>query len=98
MKSSKQGREEIILQVIATKVKVYLLWVYPSSGIDSGVGQLATSFCALFQCPPSKFTNGLTQDQTTGARDLLAPVFEWLTEVFDTTDLKEAKALLDELC
>jgi hypothetical protein len=25
-----------------------------------------------------------------------APVYEWFTDVFDTLDLKEAKALLDE--
>jgi predicted ATPase len=31
------------------------------------------------------------------ARDLLAPVYDWFTEGFDTLDLKEAKALLDEL-
>ena len=31
------------------------------------------------------------------ARDLLAPVYGWFTEGFDTQDLKSAKALLDEL-
>ena len=31
------------------------------------------------------------------ARDLLRPVFGWFTEGFDTLDLKQAKALLDEL-
>jgi class 3 adenylate cyclase/predicted ATPase len=31
------------------------------------------------------------------ARNLLAPVYGWFTEGFDTADLKEAKALLDEL-
>jgi predicted ATPase len=31
------------------------------------------------------------------ARDLLAPVYGWFTEGFDTPDLKEAKPLLDEL-
>jgi predicted ATPase len=31
------------------------------------------------------------------ARDLLAPVYGWFTEGFDTLDLKEAKALLNEL-
>ena len=31
------------------------------------------------------------------ARDLLAQVYGWFTEGFDTLDLKEAKALLDEL-
>jgi predicted ATPase len=31
------------------------------------------------------------------ARDLLAPIYGWFTEGFDTLDVKEAKALLDEL-
>ena len=31
------------------------------------------------------------------ARNLLAPVYSWFTEGFDTLDLKEAKNLLDEL-
>ena len=31
------------------------------------------------------------------ARDLLAPVYGWFTEGSDALDLKEAKALLDEL-
>ncbi len=41
----------------------------------------------------------LWRDQGKGdeARDLLAPVFGWFTEGLDTLDLKEAKALLDEL-
>ena len=31
------------------------------------------------------------------ARELLAPVYGWFTEGFDTRDLKEAKGLLEEL-
>jgi len=31
------------------------------------------------------------------ARELLAPLYGWFTEGFDTADLKEAKRLLDEL-
>jgi predicted ATPase len=31
------------------------------------------------------------------ARDLLAPVYGWFTQGFDTLDLKQAKALLNEL-
>jgi predicted ATPase len=31
------------------------------------------------------------------AHDLLVPIYDWFTEGFDTKDLKEAKALLDEL-
>jgi predicted ATPase len=37
------------------------------------------------------------QGKRNEARDLLAPVYGWFTEGFDTRDLKEAKALLDEL-
>ena len=39
----------------------------------------------------------LGQGRRTEARDLLAPIYGWFTEGFDTPDLKEAKALLDEL-
>ena len=31
------------------------------------------------------------------AREILAPVYGWFTEGFDTLDLREARALLDEL-
>ena len=31
------------------------------------------------------------------ARDLLAPVYGWFTEGFDTQDLNDARALLEEL-
>jgi predicted ATPase len=37
------------------------------------------------------------QDKRAEAHDLLAPVYGWFTEGFDTLDLKEAKALLKEL-
>jgi predicted ATPase len=37
------------------------------------------------------------QGRRAEARDLLAPVYDWFTEGFDTPDLKEAKSLLDEL-
>ena len=37
------------------------------------------------------------QGRRAEARDLLAAVFGWFTEGFDTADLKEAKALLEEL-
>ena len=37
------------------------------------------------------------QGRRAEARDLLAPVYGWFTEGFDTADLKEAKALVDQL-
>jgi class 3 adenylate cyclase/predicted ATPase len=39
----------------------------------------------------------LDQGKRDEARELLAPVYGWFTEGFDTLDLKQAKALLDEL-
>jgi predicted ATPase len=37
------------------------------------------------------------QGERQRAHDLLSPVYGWFTEGFDTADLKDAKALLDEL-
>jgi len=47
----------------------------------------ATSLARLWQ----------SQGRRDEARELLAPVYDWFTEGFDTADLIEAKALLDEL-
>ena len=47
----------------------------------------ALSLGRLWQC----------QGKSREARELLAPIYGWFTEGFDTTDLREAKALLDEL-
>jgi predicted ATPase len=37
------------------------------------------------------------QGKRAAARALLAPIYDWFTEGFDTADLQEAKALLEEL-
>jgi predicted ATPase len=37
------------------------------------------------------------QGKQAEARALLAPIYNWFTEGFDTADLQEARALLDEL-
>ena len=47
----------------------------------------ATSLAKLWQ----------RQGEVAEARDLLAPVYQWFQEGHDTADLKDAKALLDEL-
>jgi predicted ATPase len=53
----------------------------------------------LFELRASSSLACLWRDQgkRKEARDLLAPVYGWFTEGFDTLDLKHAKALLDEL-
>jgi predicted ATPase len=38
------------------------------------------------------------QGERQSAHDLLAPIYDWFTEGFDTSDLRKAKALLGELC
>jgi hypothetical protein len=48
----------------------------------------ARSYPPLGQTPVSRHRKGFI-------RDLLAPVYGWFTEGFDTLDLKEAKTLLD---
>ena len=47
----------------------------------------ATSLAHLWQ----------SQGKRAEAYDLLAPIYGWFTEGFDTADLQEAKALLEEL-
>ncbi len=35
-------------------------------------------------------------DRASDAHELLAPIYDWFTEGFETPDLKNAKALIDE--
>ena len=53
----------------------------------------------LFELRASASLSRLWRDQgkVQQARELLAPVYGWFTEGFDTRDLKDAKALLEEL-
>ena len=37
------------------------------------------------------------QGMRAAARDLLAPIYGWFTEGFDTADLQDAQSLLEEL-
>ena len=43
------------------------------------------------------FSSGDVRGQGAASAQLLAPVYGWFTEGFDTRDLKEAKALLEVL-
>jgi predicted ATPase len=52
----------------------------------------------LFIPPDGKYTRlWQQQGQCEQARQLLAKIYGWFTEGFDTADLQEAKALLEEL-
>ena len=63
--------------------------------IDVARSQEATMFELRASTSLARFWRD--QGINTEARDLLAPIYGWFTEGFDTRDLKEAKALLDEI-
>ncbi len=63
----------------------------PNAEPDGAANQMrSTSPCASPTVGTHKARSFIT-------RDLPAPGYGWFTEGFDTTDLKEAKTLLDEL-
>ena len=47
--------------------------------------------------PPRSLACGIAGGKACEGHDPLAPIYGWFTEGFDTADLKEAKALLEEL-
>jgi predicted ATPase len=63
--------------------------------LDVARGQQARSF--ELRAATSLARLWRDQGKRDAARELLAPVYAWFTEGFDTQDLKEAKALLEEL-
>ncbi len=69
------------------RVRTAQIPLHPLSRSKSGEFRAATRLARLWH----------SQGKTTEVRDLIAPVYGWFTEGFDTADLKEAKALLDEL-
>ena len=66
---------------------VYKRQVACSQEATSGELRTTVSLAKLWQ----------KQRKSLQAYELLAPVYGWFTEGFDTFDLKEAKRLLDEL-
>jgi hypothetical protein len=62
-------------------------WTMPNGPCGLRWGDASHAQSGLSQC----------QGQRDGARQLLNPIYGWFTEGFDTADLQEAQALLDEL-
>jgi len=65
----------------------HAITIAQSQGAKAWELRTATSLARLWQ----------HQGKRQQARDLLAPVYHWFTEGFDTPDLQDAKALLDAL-
>jgi hypothetical protein len=60
--------------------------------LDQGLARLTASGLA-FQPRPAVGAQGKRAE----VRGLLAPVYDWFTEGFDTADLRRAKTLIDRL-
>jgi len=91
------GREDFGTSPLAAWKRVYL-----SRDVDNAAGvQPHPTFRRQGspRAPELRASMSLARDQgkLQQARELLAPVYGWFTEWFDTRDLKEAKALLDFL-
>ncbi len=77
--------EELVdVQQVAAREGKVLSW---NQSAKSWELRAASSLARLWQ----------RQGKRDEARELLQPVYNWFTEGFDTADLKDAKALLDEL-
>jgi class 3 adenylate cyclase/tetratricopeptide (TPR) repeat protein len=70
------------------------------AGLQQALAVAREQEAKLFELRASTSLARLWRDQgkRVEARELLAQVYGWFTEGFDTRDLKEAKGLLDELC
>jgi hypothetical protein len=84
--------------VIVVPVVLAIVMLQPDSprlGLRSGLNPLERSS----KMGPAMSMAQLWRDQgkCQQAHDLLASVYDWFTEGFDTLDLKEAKALLEQL-
>jgi hypothetical protein len=77
---------------------LYLPGKYKSAWVIDGQHRLY-GFSNIFELRAATGLARIWRDQGTRneARELLAPVYGWFTEGFDTRDLKKAKTLLDEL-
>jgi predicted ATPase len=67
--------------------------------INKAISTARSQGARLFELRAANSLARLWRDEGRGAEAhaLLAPIYGWFTEGFDTPDLREAKALLDEL-
>jgi predicted ATPase/class 3 adenylate cyclase len=84
---------ELDLAATAGEATEAVSWFYRA--IDTARSQQAKSL--ELRAATSLASLWAQQGKCRDARDLLAPVYEWFTEGFDTPDLIEANAMLDKL-
>ena len=74
-----------------------MIWILRANTPELPAARQCRVFSVSVPQPRFSPASGATQGKPQQARELLAPVYGWFTEGFDTLDLKEAKALIDEL-
>jgi len=110
MRRSCIGKEQLTLQQV--QVSGSTLHVENSSGsrVQSPATEAEVCFRKAIEIAQKQQTKSLElraatslarlwlrQGKKAEARQMLAEIYNWFTEGFDTKDLQEAKALLDEL-
>jgi hypothetical protein len=98
-----ETNEERVFEAELLRVRGDLLKAADQSGAEQhyrlAIAVAGRQSAKLFQLRASASLARLWRDQgkRAEARDLLGPIYDWFTEGFDAPDLKDAKALLDEL-
>lgn len=78
-----------------TNVDLYHAELWFSSALTKARTQKAKLWELRASCSLARLLGD--EGKRSEARELLAPVYGWFSEGFNTTDLKEAKAILEEL-
>jgi predicted ATPase len=76
---------------------VLIYFGYPQAHEDDAERAVRTGLELIAAVSALKAAGPLQTRERDEARELLAPIYGWFTEGFDTVDLKDAKALLDAL-
>ena len=98
------GERHFEVEVYRVKGELLLRQAVPDAPQAEACFQQALAVARLQQAKSWELRTALSlsrlwqrQGKRAEARELLAPVYGWFTEGFDTADLQEARALLDEL-
>jgi predicted ATPase len=102
METTKETWFEAEINRVAGEIALKSLspdWVKPEAYFEHALAVARAQQAKSWELRAAMSMARLWRDQgkRDEARDLLAPVYGWFTEGFDTLDLKEAKALLEEL-
>ena len=98
------GRGDLLAEVYRLQGELLLRQAVPDAAQAEACFQQALTIARRQQAKSWELRAAMSlsrlwqqQGKRAEARELLAPIYGWFTEGFDTADLQEAKALLEEL-